>query len=385
LILLLQSTTFGAYGGIPTYNRVVCRVLNELAEPIERRVFIVTDTPCDLDSHQSEFPNLTFSAFSRRRSAFILQVVRLILTRKIDLLLIGHVNYAPLGLLLRLLRPSLRYGVMVHGVDVWSQLSPIKRRALEKADFVSSVSEYTKKKVVSVNGVDAERVYILPNALEWQECAEEAAVAPRALTSATRLLSVCRLSVDEGYKGVDTVIEALPTIVGAVPDVEYFVIGNGTDLERHKLLAQQHSVSDRVHFLGSVDVDTLKANYEACDIFVMPSAGEGFGIVFLEAMRYSKPVVAADSGAVAEVVQDGATGELVPYGNRERLAESLISLCLDPAKRAQMGNAGYQRLQDNFTFQHFNEKLSAILRQQMPVTEIGEAGAGVTERTIQTP
>ena len=77
-------------------------MLNELAEPIERQVFVVTDTPGDLDSHRSEFPNLTFTAFSGKRSAFIRLVVRLILTRKIDLLLIGHVNYAPLGLLMRL-------------------------------------------------------------------------------------------------------------------------------------------------------------------------------------------------------------------------------------------------------------------------------------------
>jgi glycosyltransferase involved in cell wall biosynthesis len=376
LILSLQSTTFGAYGGIPTYNRVVCRVLNELAEPIERQVFLVTDTLADLDSHRSEFPNLTFTAFSGKRSAFIRQVVRLILTRKIDLVLIGHVNYAPVGLLMRLLRPSLRYGVMVHGVDVWSRLPLIKRQALQRADFISSVSNYTKQQIVSVNEIDARRVYVLPNALEWKDCEPRVAIADQAPTVATRLLSVCRLSEDERYKGVDTVIKALPAVIQAVPDAQYFVVGSGTDLKRHQQLAEEHLVSDRVHFLGSVDVETLQAQYSSCDIFVMPSAGEGFGIVFLEAMRYSKPVVAADSGAVSEVVVDQVTGRLVEYGDERELAQGLIELCLDAKQRAGLGTAGYQRLQERFTFAQFKHKLTEILAAELP--------SGVT-LGVQTP
>lgn len=364
MILSLQSTTFGAHGGIPTYNRVVCRVLNELSEPVERRVFVVTDTARDLDQHRAAYPNVTLTAFAGKRSAFVRQVVSLVLTRKIDLLLIGHVNYAPLGLFLKLLRPSLRYGVMVHGVDVWSRLPLIRRLALQKANFVSSVSEYTKQQVVSVNQVDPRRVYVLPNALEWEENGQ-AVKATQTAAPATRLLTVCRLSVDERYKGVDTVIEALPSVRRAVPDVQYFVIGSGTDLERHKRLAEEQSVSDCVHFPGSVDVETLQAHYGACDVFVMPSAGEGFGIVFLEAMRYSKPVVAADSGAVPEVVQDQVTGRLVKYGDRDELARTLIELCLDREKRMRLGAAGYQRLQARFTFTHFKQKLTEILSQEI--------------------
>jgi phosphatidylinositol alpha-1,6-mannosyltransferase len=344
---------------------VVCRALNELADPIERQVLLVTDKPSDLELHRAEFPNVELTAFSGKRGAFVRQVVRLVLTRRIDLLLIGHVNYAPLGLLMRLLRPSLRYGVMVHGVDVWARLPRIKRQALRKADFVSSVSDYTKQQVVSVNQVDARRVYVLPNALEWRECGRETAIAFQTSTPATRLLTVCRLSVDERYKGVDTVIEALPSVIRAVPDVQYFVIGSGTDLDRHKRLAEKLSVSDRVHFLGSVDVETLQAHYGACDIFVMPSAGEGFGIVFLEAMRYSKPVVAADSGAVPEVVEDGITGALIQYGNREQLAEAIIRLSLNRQLRESLGRAGYERLQQKFTFERFKQRFIEILTREL--------------------
>ncbi len=360
-------------------------MLNELAEPIERQVFVVTDTPGDLDSHRSEFPNLTFTAFSGKRSAFIRQVVRLILTRKIDLLLIGHVNYAPLGLLMRLLRPSLRYGVMVHGVDVWSRLPRIKREALQKADFISSVSNYTKQQVVSVNQIDARRVYVLPNALEWKDCGRQVAIAAQTPTAATRLLSVCRLSEDERYKGVDTVIKALPAVIQAVPDAQYFVVGSGTDLKRHQRLAEGHLVSDRVHFLGSVDVATLQAQYGSCDIFVMPSAGEGFGIVFLEAMRYAKPVIAADCGAVPEVVEDQVTGRLVKYGNEDELAQAVIELCLDREKRTKLGSAGYQRLRERFTFAHFKQRLTEIIAAELPSGMGQDAQVPVGHSTPELP
>jgi phosphatidyl-myo-inositol dimannoside synthase len=365
LILTLQSTTFGAHGGIPTYNRVVCRVLNELTDPIEKQLFVVTDTTDDLELHRSELPHLTLTPFSGRRSAFVGQVTRLAVTRKIDLLLIGHVNYAPLGLLLKRFQPSLRYGVMVHGVDVWSRLPWLKRQALQKADFITSVSEYTKQQVVTLNDVDPGRVCWLPNALEWKESEDEEVALPGIVPSAIRLLTVCRFSTHERYKGVDTVIEALPSVIDSVPNIHYFVIGGGADLERHKNLARRLGVAERVHFLGSVDTPTLRAHYKACDIFVMPSAGEGFGIVFLEAMRYAKPIIAAESGAIPEVIQEGKTGKLVAYGNKEQLGEALTNLCLNPDERHRLGTAGYQRLQDNFTYQHFKEKLSAILLREL--------------------
>jgi phosphatidyl-myo-inositol dimannoside synthase len=385
VILTIQSTTFSAYGGIPTYNRVVCRALNELIDPVEKHVLVVTDTPGDLEAPRGEFPNLTLTAFSGKRWAFVRAVLRLVLTRNVDLLLVGHVNYAPLGLLMRLLRPSLRYGVMVHGVDVWSRLSRIKRQALRRADFISSVSEYTKQQVVSVNQVDAQRIYVLPNSLEWKENGGQAASPSQTSRQATRLLTVCRLSVHEGYKGVDTVIRTLPSVIRAVPDLQYFVVGSGSDLERHRRLASKHSVSDRVHFLGSVDVESLQAQYRSCDIFVMPSAGEGFGIVFLEAMRYSKPVVAAESGAVPEVVEDQVTGRLVEYGNKDELAQALIELCLDPEKRTRLGAAGYQRLQERFTFVHFKKKLTEILAAELPLGMAAGTEIPVSQSTPQLP
>lgn len=141
-------------------------------------------------------------------------------------------------------------------------------------------------------------------------------------------------------------------------------------------------MANRVHFLGSVNNSILQAYYRACDVFVMPSAGEGFGIVYLEAMSHEKPVVAARSGAAPEVVLDGITGRLVAYGSKEQLADVLIELCLDTEQRRKLGLAGYRRLQDNFTFRRFKETFTEILVGELRKAEIC---VGLQERSQPSP
>jgi glycosyltransferase involved in cell wall biosynthesis len=170
-----------------------------------------------------------------------------------------------------------------------------------------------------------------------------------------------------------------------VADVQYIIIGSGTDLERHKQLALEVGVSERVHFLGTVDEETLRHCYKSCDIFVMPSAQEGFGFVYLEAMQFSKVVVAARSGGAPEVVEDQVTGRLVEYGNEDELAQTLIELCLDPEKRTRLGSAGYRRLQERFMFAHFKQKLTEILSKELTPKMTSAEQIPVGQTTPQNP
>ncbi len=217
---------------------MVCRALNELEDGCvaERRVLIAMDRRTDLAAAADEFANLTLESFDGRRTSFLRRVVAAALSERIDLALIGHVNYAPIGLLLKRLRPNLRYGVMLHGVEAWSRLPRIRRRAVRNADFVMSVSDYTKQQVVEANGVNPEKVYLLPNTLAWDgnEAGRWREGETEGTRKGTRFLSVCRLDAREQYKGIDTVIKALPAARVRVPDLEYVVIGSGSDLERNR-------------------------------------------------------------------------------------------------------------------------------------------------------
>ena len=289
-------------------------------------------------------------------------------------MLVGHVNYAPLALLLRRLQPEMRYGVFMYGIEVWDKLSLARRTALQHADFTITISEYTQAAAANKNGRTGRQTYLLPNALEVMPDDSGNTQTSHKKPSGTTLLTVCRLDASERYKGVDLVIRALPAIASHVPGVQHVIIGSGEDSKRLQELAVSLGVADRVSFLGSVDDATLKSHYKSCDIFVMPSAKEGFGFVFLEAMQYGKPVVAAAAGGTPEVVEDERTGLLVPYGDVKQLAQTITRLCLDPALRAQLGQTGYRHLEQKFTFPQFKATLHDIITQQLPAEALYRLG-----------
>jgi glycosyltransferase involved in cell wall biosynthesis len=96
-------------------------------------------------------------------------------------------------------------------------------------------------------------------------------------------------------------------------------------------------------------------------VFALPSKGEGFGLVFLEAMAHGKPVIGGAHGGIPDIAEAGVTGLLVPHGNIERLAQALESVFTDPALAAEMGARGKERLARIFSFAQFQERLTQIL------------------------
>jgi hypothetical protein len=116
-----------------------------------------------------------------------------------------------------------------------------------------------------------------------------------------------------------------------------------------------------VRFLGNQNEEALKDYYKKADVFVMPSRQEGFGIVFLEAMGYGKPVIAAAFGGAPDIVIDRLTGYLIEYGDVDTLADRLISVLRDPDLGRQMGRAGRDRLNANYTYGHFRQRLAELL------------------------
>ena len=125
------------------------------------------------------------------------------------------------------------------------------------------------------------------------------------------LVTVGRIDARERYKGHDLVIQALPQLVIAGHDVLYVVLGDGDDVTRLQSLAHTLGVSDRVRFLGECDLETLVDAYRLADLFVMPSAGEGFGISFIEAMACGTPALGLRVAGAADAFADGEIGTLV--------------------------------------------------------------------------
>jgi glycosyltransferase involved in cell wall biosynthesis len=154
------------------------------------------------------------------------------------------------------------------------------------------------------------------------------------------------LSVARQYprKDTATLLHALRIVLREIPETHLRIVGGGPELPRLRALAHELRIESSVTFHGAVpEDDAVRRRYFEAQVFCLPSRQEGFGIVFLEAMAAGLPIVAARAGAVPEVVPEGEAGILVPPRAPERLAEALILLLRNPARRAQMGAAGVAR------------------------------------------
>ncbi len=147
-------------------------------------------------------------------------------------------------------------------------------------------------------------------------------------------------------KGIRFMIRALPDVLRRVEDAFYLIVGDGPDREALVEVADEAGVRERVVFAGMRDdVPRLLA---AGDVFVLPTLSEALPTVLAEAMASRLPVVASAVGGVPQMVDEGVNGLLVPPGDSQALARACLSLLTDPARRAEMGQAGWEIVQRKF-------------------------------------
>jgi glycogen synthase len=197
-------------------------------------------------------------------------------------------------------------------------------------------------------------------------------VSPGTLT---RILFVGRL---EARKGVDTLLESAVTLAASGDEFELRLVGDASSEDpsgltyRDAFEGEHPELSDRVSFLGRVDDENLRKEYLACDLFVAPSRFESFGLILLEAMMFSKPVVATDIGGMREIIEDGVSGLLIPPDDSKALVEALHELVASPELRARIGRNGRKAFVAGFSLERMAEGVEryyeSIVRLNAPTT-----------------
>jgi glycosyltransferase involved in cell wall biosynthesis len=253
-------------------------------------------------------------------------------------------------------------------MEVWEPLSVLRQRALRHANLVLAPSQDTAEQVAGQQRVARERIRVLPWALDPQfeslVSAGSHTTLPADFPAGRVILTVGRWLTTERYKGMDTLITALPRLLTRWPELQLAAVGDGDDRPWLEDLAEKSGVNRHVHFLSGLSYAEIAACYSACEIFALPSRAEGFGLVYLEAMACGKPVIGGAHGGAPEVIQDGVTGYLVPYGDALQLATSIETLLADPVHAREMGARGRQRVEHEFRFNVFAKTLKKILREQ---------------------
>lgn len=367
-VLIGLFTELVGTGGVQRASRHLAAAMSEFATSrhMDYRLLSLNDTS-ELHRMDVGGKEFVFTGCERSKGKFATLAVRAA-ARKARVVLAGHPHLAPVTQMMRAAARRLRTIVCTHGMEVWEPLPMWRRLALRRARLVLAPSKDTASHVTEQQKVRSERVHVLPWALDPDFEALGAdglkTKLPRAFPEGRVILTVGRWLASERYKGMDTLITALPRLLARWPEVQLVAVGSGDDRTWLEELADQNGVNLHVHFLSGLSYEGLAACYAACEIFALPSSGEGFGLVYLEAMFHGKPVIGGAHGGAPEVIQDGSTGYLVPHGDAGQLAVAIETLLADPALAQKMGERGKQRVEREFRFGVFSKSLKKILREQ---------------------
>jgi glycosyltransferase involved in cell wall biosynthesis len=225
-----------------------------------------------------------------------------------------------------------------------------------------AISESVKRFLLDYEGARKSQLRVIYYGLEPESISpipQPTLQESLGLSSDARIIgSVCRL-VEQ--KGITYAIRAMHRLAPDYPNLHYVIVGDGVLREQLSQQVADAVLSDRIHFLGwREDIASLMVQFE---IFIAPSLWEGFGLVFLEAMKQARPIVSTKLSSVPEVIAQGKTGVLVEPRDPDALAIAIRHLLDEPDMARRMGEAGRRRLETVFSQQTMIEQTAKLYRE----------------------
>ena len=362
------------FGGVQEAGRLTASALTEIVSRREwsSEFLALNDSRGPHELTQAVRP-FSFTGFGRAKIRFVLSAIaraRSSSDRAAPIILAAHPNLALPAAWMQRISSRLKIVVMAHGVEVWQPLSAARRRALQRANLVLAPSSYTAQKLIEVQGIPKEKIRLLPWPLnpEFLALAQNPAALPlpKSFPHGRVIMTAARWAASERYKGADELIRAVAQLRDAHKDLHLAIVGGGDDLPRLRDLARDLGAAGQIHFLENIPRVELAACYAHADVFALPSMGEGFGFVFLEAMAFAKPVIAAAAGGATDLIAQGENGFLVKPRDVASLAQALDRLLRDDSLRAELGRRGAEKVRTQFRFEVFAAALERILDEFAP-------------------
>jgi phosphatidylinositol alpha-1,6-mannosyltransferase len=243
------------------------------------------------------------------------------------------------------------------GIEVWEDAPPQRVVTSRSADVLLAVSRYTRARAERTHGGLARaRVCWLGTETD----AAPAAPAPRSVPPTVLILGRLEPGRDKGHRAL---IDCWPAVSDAVRDARLVIVGAGADLGPLRRYAAASRAASRIELRGFVADGDIEQCWAEASVFAMPSRGEGFGLVYVEAMRHAVPVIASVHDAAPEINIDGETGYNVDLTRAGELEERITHLLRDRDCAARLGANGQRRWQRHFCFSAFRERFVPLVRE----------------------
>jgi len=354
-IFVLLTDAFGGFGGIAVYNRDVLTAMCK--HPLVDEVVAIPRVAA------RKLEPMPQKLRYKTRAAKGIIAYMAVLARNLhkaahsDVIYCAHINLVPLAWMIgKLFRVPVI--LAIYGIDAWQ---PTNRRLTNwmtrKIETVVSISEYTKAKFITWSGVSSENVRLLPNAIHLEQYGESSPssefIQRFGLNGKKVILTFGRIVSKQRAKGFDEVLEVMPELLSDIPDIAYVIAGDGDYRPVLEEKVKRLGLTGRVIFTGFVEESEKVSLYSAADVYVMPSRGEGFGFVFLEAMACGVPCVASSVDGSRDAVRDGKLGALVDPDDKTGLKKTILE-ALDKPREVPAGL-------EYFSFPKFTQRLHAII------------------------
>jgi glycosyltransferase involved in cell wall biosynthesis len=293
-----------------------------------------------------------------------------------------HGDFSPGALmgLVRLVRETRPHVVHLHdphavsaGMAASSLAPGFRRIASRRVDFAlrGALSRWKYgacRRVIAVSGaiarqleadgVPRERIRVVYEGVPDRAAGEDGRALLEALGVPREAPVVGNVAALTGHKDHGTLLEAAARVKSRRPDVRFLIVGDGE--LRAALEEKSRALGLRDHVLFTGFRDDLDRLMPAFTVFCLSSHMEGLGTSLLDAMAFSRPIVATAAGGIPEAVEEGVTGRVVPSRDPAALADALVDVLGDAARRQAMGAAGRRRFEERFTAERMVEETLAV-------------------------
>jgi phosphatidyl-myo-inositol dimannoside synthase len=331
-ISFLYTNAFSAVGGLQRFNRNFLKALRHISNA-DTNIY-----SCSLSDREADFSplqNAKQTTAAGNKTTFLLKAFWG--SKGSHKIFIGHIHLLfPLVILLRVFMPAAEIILITHGIEAWNDLSFLKKWSLHLCHTILAVSHFTREKLVDKHRVDPKKIKILPNTIDPLFQPILCNSKPRHLLRKFNLIGdekvILTLSKVDSYsweKGYDRVLNALPAIIANYPKTRYILAGKQEDpkeIARLSTLIEKLNIQDHVIIAGQLPEEEIASYYSLCDVFVLPSTKEGFGIVFLEAIASGKVVIAGNRDGSRDAVLDGKLGLLINPDNHSKLTSTIVDV-----------------------------------------------------------
>lgn len=260
------------------------------------------------------------------------------------------------------------YLTVAHGIDVWNIKGSPVAEGIRSAKAVLPVSQYTADRLSSELGDPLPPLRLFANTFDEERFQPGPPKTPWRLDlnipeNAKVMLSMCRVSTGEEGKGYHRLLDLMPSLIKAHPELIWVLGGKGNDLENVRAKADRLGIASHCRFPGFIPDDRLPDLYRSADLFILPSKKEGFGIVFLEAAATGLPVIAGNRDGSVDALADGKLGLLIdPENDAEILSAIASTLAAEPRDSLDLHRDCVAR----FGKTAFRNRLADILSEFLP-------------------